>query len=338
MSGGVLAPAWQAHSVDYPRGAAWQADGRLLFVGDAAGTLYAFESTDGSLAWSAPAHAGGICAVAAHPRKPLVASGGEDGRIRLWQSGDGAPVHEMDCDAPWVMYLAWSPDGQRLASAAGRSLRLWDVRGHPAGRSDGHASSIAGLAWTRDCVATACYGSIVLRDSQDCTPRLTLDWKGSPISLAVSPDGSVIACGSQDKTVRFWRRATGAGSQMAGYPGKPAALAFDPASALFATSGAEYITLWSFLDGGPEGTAPGLLEGHLGPVTSLQFAHGSSRLASGAKDGQVIVWNAGPGSGAPVGIGKASGAVESVLWAPDDGVLAAIDAEGGVGAWWYDDA
>jgi len=78
---------------------------------------------------------------------------------------------------------------------------------------------------------------------------------------------------------------------MSGYPCKPAALAFDSSARLLATSGADYVTVWSFAGAGPEGTTPGLLEGHSEPITHLAFAHEGPRLATGAADGLVLVWD-----------------------------------------------
>ena len=40
---------------------------------------------------------------------------------------------------------------------------------------------------------------------------------------------------------------------MTGYPGKPSHLSFDDSGKLLATSGSERITVWSFVENGPEG-------------------------------------------------------------------------------------
>lgn len=332
MSGTALKPAWQAHTGDYPRAAAWQPDGGILFVGDAAGRLYAYRASDGTLLWSTAAHEGGITSVATHPHEACVASGGEDGRLRLLHA-DGSALETVDCGHDWVQHLAWSADGQRLAAATGRTLQLLDLRGKLVAEADDHASTVAGIAWGRDEIVTACYGNIAIRDPHDATPRQTFQWKGSPISLALSPDGAVVACGSQDKTVRFWRRASGEDAEMAGYPGKPAALAFSHDSALFATAGAAYVTIWSFLHGGPEGTTPRILEAHRGMVSSLAFAHGRKLLVSGAKDGRVVVWDTDSANDEATGTGTTDGAVESVLWSPGDDAVASIDAACGVCVW-----
>ena len=72
---------------------------------------------------------------------------------------------------------------------------------------------------------------------------------GIIVSLELSQDGDIVACGSQDNTVHFWRRSSGQDSMMSGYPGKPSSLAFDSTGKLLATSGSSVITVWSFNDG-----------------------------------------------------------------------------------------
>ena len=78
--------------------------------------------------------------------------------------------------------------------------------------------------------------------------------------MVLSPDGDIVACGSQDNSVHFWRRSTEEDSMMSGYPGKPSALAFDDTGTLLATGGGEAVTVWSFQGSSPEGTRPGVLE------------------------------------------------------------------------------
>ena len=332
---GVLEHAWQARLQDYPRVLAWSPAGDRLLAGDAAGTLTCFEAATGAVAWSAPAHEDAILALAVHPRRPLLATAGQDGRGRLWDLDGQASANLLTGDAAWVEHLAWSPSGDRLASASGRHLRIWTPEGELVARTPAHASAIAGIHWCgEEEIASACYGRVSFWDPASGDLRERLDWKGSLISLAVSPDGTIVACGSQDRTVHFWRRQTGEDSMMSGYPGKPASIAFDSGARLLATSGAEYATIWSFSGAGPEGTTPGVLEGHSEPIRDLRFAQSRPRLATGAADGLVLIWDlSADGRGRLVGGAPVTGAVERLAWRGDDRALAAIDAAGGITLW-----
>ena len=121
---------------------------------------------------------------------------------------------------------------------------------------------------------------------------------------------------------------------MSGYPGKPSALAFDDSGTLLATSGGDMVTVWSFQGGGPEGTRPGVLELHVQPVTTLAFARRGLRLASGGRDGAVVVWSLRRnGEGGPIGAAILADVVAGLYWRPDGRALAALDAGGGVKVW-----
>ena len=164
--------------------------------------------------------------------------------------------------------------------------------------------------------------------------RQMLEWKGSLVSMVLSPDGDIVACGSQDNSVHFWRRSTAQDSMMSGYPAKPSALAFDDTGTLLATGGGEKVTVWSFQGNGPEGTSPGALEVHDELVTTLAFACRGRCLASGGRDCTVVVWSLKPsGQGDPIGGALLNDIVGDLYWRPDGRALAALDAQGGVTAW-----
>ena len=65
---------------------------------------------------------------------------------------------------------------------------------------------------------TTCYGCVTFFDIPSGEVLQKFEWKGSLISLELSPDGDVVACGSQDNSIHFWRRSTGEDSMMSGYP------------------------------------------------------------------------------------------------------------------------
>ena len=182
-----------------------------------------------------------------------------------------------------------------------------------------HPSTVSAIAWcSAEELATACYGRVTFFDASTGELRQKLEWKGSLVSMVLSPDGDIVACGSQDNSVHFWRRSTEQDSMMSGYPAKPSALAFDDTGTLLATGGGEAVTVWSFQGSGPEGTRPGVLELHAQPVTTLAFARRAMRLASGGRDGAVVVWSLQrDGEGRPIGNAVVTGVVAELYWRPD---------------------
>jgi WD40 repeat protein len=147
--------------------------------------------------------------------------------------------------------------------------------------------------------------------------------------VAWSPDGKVIACGSQDNSVHFWRLATGNDSEMSGYPSKPRALSWDAKSSLLATSGGEEVCVWDFAGKGPEGTRPRLLKGHGATVQELAFSPRRGMLASAAEDGGLLLWE--PRSSAAPSLAAMLDRPASVLaWHPTEHRLAVACADGTV--------
>lgn len=66
--------------------------------------------------------------------RQLVATGGDDGRVRIWDvtnpegTNTSKPTTELPESLPTaVTALCFTPDGRYLAAAAGRSVHLWDV-------------------------------------------------------------------------------------------------------------------------------------------------------------------------------------------------------------------
>ena len=333
---GVLHRGWPAAVGDYAIAGGWSLGGEALIVGDTEGGVYSFDGKSGATAWERRGvHEGGLLAMAIHPSGTAFATAGQDSRVLIWDATEGQVGQAIDIGGGWVENVAWSPDGQLLAASCSRQIRVYGVDGGEVWRSEDHPSTVSAIAWssTRE-LATACYGRVTFFDGSTGEVRQKLEWQGSLVSMVLSSDGGIVACGSQDNTVHFWRRSTGDDSMMSGYPTKPSALAFDDAGTLLATGGGEAVTVWSFRGKGPEGRRPGVLEFHVEPVTTLVFAPSARRLASGSRDGTVVVWSLGrKGNGRPVGDAVLASAVAELYWRPDGQALAALDAWGGVTVW-----
>lgn len=330
---GDLRRLWTAAVDDYATAQAWDPRFERVFVGDAQGHVFAFERRGGEAAWTIrDPRAGGVAALAHHPQKPWLAIGDAAGGLRLWDTREGRLLGHWTMPESWLSGLAWSPDGSALAVASGRMLRTLEPDGTTRWSSTPHPSTVTAFAWaSSEELVTTCYGQAAIWSIQSVDATETFAWRGSLVSLALAPRASIVACGSQDRSVHFWRRATREDSAMSGYATKPTALAFDARGELLATSGDDSVTVWSFAEGGPEGTTPGILSLHSAPVTSLAFSRRDRRLVSGARDGSIAVWALNRrGEGDCLGAAAIDAPVESVAWSKDDRFVSVIDGGGGV--------
>jgi WD40 repeat protein len=324
---------WAYEAGDYPRALDWSVDGATLALGTADGSLRLLEVGKGALVHTLT-HGGPLTAVRWSPRADLLAASSEDGLCRVWSAAGELVAQLRGRGGAWVEHVAWAPDGERLAMAAGRTVGVFTPRGEQVLETPPHPSAVAGLAWgpKGDTVAAAAYGGVHLWPIPGGAPAQHLPWSGSLISLAWSPDGEVLACGTQECSVHFWRLGPRTDAEMSGYPAKPRELAWSADSRLLATGGEANICVWRFEAGGPEGKRPLMLKGHEALLTALDFGPAGNLLASGAKDRQVRLWRPDAGPSA-VGLASMGAEVGLLRFSRDGRLLAGVDVSGHLVVW-----
>lgn len=83
---------------------------------------------DGRIAHTLDAHQDGAWCAAVNPAGTVVATGGEDGTIRLWNPVDWSTTDTLGGDQLAILGLQFSPDGSRLATAGfDSSVRVWNL-------------------------------------------------------------------------------------------------------------------------------------------------------------------------------------------------------------------
>ena len=231
-----------------------------------------------------------------------VMSLGKDGMIRYWELPQ---VPRFDQHTDWVVGMNLSRDGSRLATASADGqifiIDPHDVVTAPVGTvstrpglrdmffdpTDPHR--IVTLVWGAPGSAPELWrwggeGKTELLQTYAIPP---LPESEPLLSLAISPDGTMVAGGDNRGTVHFWDARTGAlrADRWFRGAGQPAtAVRFDPSGQLLATADQYGVRLWKL------GTAEPLallLHPNAGWVA---FDPSGKHLASAARDGTVKIW------------------------------------------------
>jgi WD40 repeat protein len=155
-----------------------------------------------------------ITAVAFHPETDLVATGHDDGLIRVWDISDGTLLREFHGYFRPVSALAFRPDGKKIVSAGEDKLMLiWSIdTGEIDGLFGGHTDRIPAMIWHPD-------GRRIISAGWDTTARvwnaethepiiLLNSHVGQVVALALSPDGSRLACADEANAVHVWDLST----------------------------------------------------------------------------------------------------------------------------------
>ncbi|HYO68154.1 MAG TPA: WD40 repeat domain-containing protein, partial [Archangium sp.] len=176
--------------------------------------------------------------------------------------------------------------------------------------------------------------------------------QGGLSSAEFSPDGRLIVTASEDGTARVWR-ADGPDlpARLPVQEGKIFSVAFSPEREHDARPASVNGTarVWSPLiisaseDGAARvwpadgSSAPVVLQGHEGQVTSAAFSPDGQRILISSRDGTARVWRA-DGTGAPVVLRGHSDQVVSVAFSPDGQRLVTVSMDGTARVWNADGA
>ena len=320
---------WESIISDHVIGLCWSPGGSRIAAAAVSGPLAVYCANTGERKFDLPGHGFGTTQLAWSPasQAPILASCGQDGRIRIWDTVAGRELAVLEGGAEWVEHLAWSRTGEYLATAAGRRLRMWDLRAPAAPQLlhgyDEHPSTIAGIQWNpgADELAACGYNGLTFWSPAQKTMLRRFDWKGSMLTLAWSPDAKYIATGNQDSTVQFWMMGTGKELQMWGYPAKIRELAWDPKSRYLATGGSSVAVVWDCSGKGPAGSKPTMLQFHDRLLRQLTFQNEGNLLASGCDEGLVAVWRLGKEAN-PLATAYLNGSIAQLAWSPSGRRLA----------------
>lgn len=330
----ALERGWQVDVGECVRMLAYASGGGALAVATAADEIPILEAATGKVVHRLRGHAGGVTSLAWHPKRPHLASTGHDGNVRYWDASTGKLLWADDTGTSWVERVAFRPDGRLLAVAAGRQVRLLQTDGVLARAITDHPSTVADIAWRpdRDELIVARYGGITVWSPGQEQPVQELNYRGSVLRIAISPNGRFVATADQNSTVHFWRTKRWKDAEMSGYPHIVTSLSWDSTSRYLATDGGEDGMVWDCSAPGPEGRMPTYLKstpdslvrcvafapsrpvcavaGESGEVALHDVAHHACRvIGTVASAVTTFAW----GGNASLAIGLAAGQVEAYV-------------------------
>lgn len=101
-------------------------DGKQLITASHDRTIKIWDLASGQLISTFSGHLGEVRAIALHPSRPVLASGGNDG-IFIWNLETGEITTKLKDHKNWVESLIFSPDGRYLASGSfDASVKVWE--------------------------------------------------------------------------------------------------------------------------------------------------------------------------------------------------------------------
>jgi WD40 repeat protein len=247
-------------------------------------------------------HPKGVTCLAFRADGRMLASGGNDHLVRLWDPATLRPLGVLRGHKDGVLSIAFSPRRKLLASAsADRTVRLWDLRGKKAkdlATLAEHKEKLVAVTFTQDgkTLASADRGGTVrLWDVGEARPRQRVRFQAhkSPLTgIALSPNGKWLASAGEDGIVRLWNLGTYILGEKAGIEDNTKGYwpAFSPDGKTLATVGGNHtIELWDV--SGRQLRLRTVLKGHLERVNAVAFAPDGKKLVSASRDRTVRLWD-----------------------------------------------
>jgi WD40 repeat protein len=240
--------------------------------------------------------------VAFSPDGRLLAAGGYDYTVRLWDVESGEQIAVLPGHGDTVDAVAFSPDGKLLASGSWyHEVWLWDVDTHSIQailNDEYNSGGLYSLAFSPDGKQLVSAGSemhIWDVDTHTLTSSIPLPLPTrfsypSVYSVAYSPSGDMIAYAGWENLLRLWNVQDNTEVGVFEVPGNTLSIysiAFNPDGSLLATGNSDgTVRIWDV----ETQTQLVVLEGHANEVRSVAFNPDGKILASSSRDGTVRLW------------------------------------------------
>ena len=227
------------------------------------------------------------------PDGKTVAAGTHDeygGIVVLWDMATGKKRSTLKGHRELVLSVAFSPDSRTLASASTwikPSVKLWDLTTQPPRvKREWDVPGPVAFFPDGEQLALGNWDHIEIWDLTNGQQRGSSPGGNSAASLAISPDGKIVATGVFDKTLHLWEPGTGRHSTLP--HGQPVGcVCFLPDGKSVVAAGGDQVSIWNTAEASPEIT----LKRYSGTKSTMAYSPDGNTLAYPTSNGVVKLCN-----------------------------------------------